>query len=302
MLYIKLDEDMCLSITRNEPIYRGDIMNKQIIYLIPIKVGEIDMMTATVYLSYIRADGTADITLLKRLDDKYNERYLQYTLPITATLTRYAGEICTWLQIYAGPPHHPIIAKSSECILQIIASKNMDEYISDRNLSLIYAMQRHMEDKIEKAEKLLREQIEAKADNLIFDEETSTIQLVTTSIVLDEDGNDIIQQTPLGEPIFVRADNAAAIINAEINEDGELIIFFEDETTTNLGKVVGSDGAVYVPHVDNHRVLSFTVETEPGEIPDPVDLNPNDEWGPMGDEWGSVGDNDTMTNYVWEEI
>lgn len=77
MLYIKLDEDMCLSITRNEPIYRGDIMNNQIIYLVPLKIGEIDMMTATLYLSYIRADGTADITLLKRLDEKYNERYLQ---------------------------------------------------------------------------------------------------------------------------------------------------------------------------------------------------------------------------------
>ncbi len=295
MLYIKLDEDMCLSITRNEPIYRGDIMNKQIIYLVPLKIGEIDMMTATLYLSYIRADGTADITLLKRLDEKYNERYLQYTLPITATLTRYAGEICTWLQVYAGPPHHPIIAKSSECILQVIASKNMDEYISDRNLSLIYAMQRHMEDKIEKAEKLLSERIDAKADNLIFDEETSTIQLVTTTIDLDENGEEIIKQTPLGEPIFVRADNAAAIIGAEINEDGDLIISFEDETTTNLGKVVGDDGAVYVPHVDEHRILSFTVEERPGDVPAPIDLNPNDEWG-------SMNDGGATSNYVWEEM
>ena len=295
MLYIKLDEDMCLSITRNEPIYRGDIMNKQIIYLVPLKIGEIDMMTATLYLSYIRADGTADITLLKRLEEKYNERYLQYTIPITATLTRYAGEICTWLQVYAGPPHHPIIAKSSECMLQIIGSKNMDEYISDRNLSLIYAMQRHMEDKIEKAEKQLSERIDAKADNLIFDQETSTIQLVTTTIEFDEEGEEVIKQTPPGEPIFVRADKAAAIINAEINEDGDLIIFFEDETTTNLGKVVGNDGAVYVPHVDEHRILSFTVEERPGDVPPPVDLNPNDEWG-------SMGDRDTASNYVWEEM
>lgn len=295
MLYIKLDEDMCLSITRNEPIYRGDIMNKQIIYLVPLKIGEIDMMAATLYLSYIRADGTADITLLKRLDEKYNERYLQYTLPITATLTRYAGEICTWLQVYAGPPHRPIIAKSSECILQVIASKNMDEYISDRNLSLIYAMQRHMEDKIEKAEKLLSERIDAKADNLVFDKETSTIQLVTTTIDLDENGEEIIKQTPLGEPIFVRSDNAAAIIGAEINEDGDLIISFEDETTANLGKVVGDDGAVYVPHVDEHRILSFTVEERPGDVPAPIDLNPNDEWG-------SMNDGGATSNYVWEEM
>ena len=191
--------------------------------------------------------------------------------------------------------HHPIIAKSSECMLQIIGSKNMDEYISDRNLSLIYAMQRHMEDKIEKAEKQLSERIDAKADNLIFDQETSTIQLVTTTIEFDEEGEEVIKQTPLGEPIFVRADKAAAIINAEINEDGDLIIFFEDETTTNLGKVVGNDGAVYVPHVDEHRILSFTVEERPGDVPPPVDLNPNDEWG-------SMGDRDTASNYVWEEM
>ena len=226
---------------------------------------------------------------------KYWDAVSETNIPITATLTRYAGEICTWLQVYAGPPHHPIIAKSSECMLQIIGSKNMDEYISDRNLSLIYAMQRHMEDKIEKAEKQLSERIDAKADNLIFDQETSTIQLVTTTIEFDEEGEEVIKQTPLGEPIFVRADKAAAIINAEINEDGDLIIFFEDETTTNLGKVVGNDGAVYVPHVDEHRILSFTVEERPGDVPPPVDLNPNDEWG-------SMGDRDTASNYVWEEM
>ena len=152
-----------------------------------------------------------------------------------------------------------------------------------------------MEDKIEKAEKQLSERIDAKADNLIFDQETSTIQLVTTTIEFDEEGEEVIKQTPLGEPIFVRADKAAAIINAEINEDGDLIIFFEDETTTNLGKVVGNDGAVYVPHVDEHRILSFTVEERPGDVPPPVDLNPNDEWG-------SMGDRDTASNYVWEEM
>lgn len=308
MLYIKLDEDMCLTITRNEPIYRGDIMNRQIIYLVPLMIGDIDMMTATLYLSYIRADGTADITLLKRLEEKYNERYLQYTLPITATLTRYAGEICTWLQVYAGPPHHPIIAKSSECMLQVIASKNMDEYISDRNLSLIYAMQRHMEDKVEKAEAALNERIDKtdevvanKADNIVFNEEDSTIQLVSTVPVLDEEGNIVeFKQVPLGDPIFVRADTARGIINMEINEDGDLIVTFDDEETQNLGKVVGKDGVVYVPHIDAHKVLTFTIETEAGEVPGPVDLNPNDEWVDMGnDGMDSPGG---KTDYIWEEM
>ena len=196
MIYIKLDESMNLCMTKREPIYRGDHLNRTITYLIPMTVGNIDMERATVYLSYIRADGTADIALLVREDEPYNDRYYKYHLPITCTLSRYAGEICTFLQIFSGPPRHPTIAKSSECFLQVVDSKNMDEYITDRNLRLIYEMQRYMEDKVEKAEKELHERIDktdevvaAKADNIVFNEEDSTIQLVSTIPVLDEEGN-----------------------------------------------------------------------------------------------------------------
>lgn len=308
MLYIKLDGSMNLYITSNEPIYRGDHLNRKIIYLLPTRVGDIEMQAATVYLSYIRADGTADIALLKRLEDKYNESYFQYTLPITCTLTRYAGEVCTWLTIYAGPPRHPVIAKSGECTLQIIGSKNMDEYISDRNLSLIYMMQRHMEDKIERAETALNERIDktdgnvaAKADNIVFNEENSTIQLVSTVHLFDEDGNETgVEQIPLGDPIFVRADTARGILNMEINEQGELIVTFDDEETQNLGKVVGKDGSVYVPHIDAHKVLTFTVETEPDEVPEPVDLNPNDEWSDIGED--GMESSGAETGYVWEDM
>lgn len=308
MIYIMLDESMNLVITKNEPIYRGDHLNRKITYLIPIMVGDIDMLRATVYLSYIRADGTADIALLVREDEPYNERYYQYHLPITSTLSRYPGEICTFIQIFSGPPRHPVIAKSGECILRVIDSKNMDEYITDRNLRLIYEMQRYMEDKVEKAEAALNERIDktdevvaGKADNIIFNEEDSTIQLVSTVPVFDDEGNIVeLRQIPLGDPIFVRADTARGIVNMEINEDGDLIVTFDDEETQNLGKVVGKDGAVYVPHVDDHKILTFTIESEPGEIPDPVDLNPNDEWIDMGD--GNMDSSGSETDYVWEDM
>ena len=309
MIYIKLDRNMNLTPTAMEPIYRGDHMNQKMTFLIPTIVGDIDMMTATVYLSYIRADGTADIVLLNREDELYNESYLQYKLPVTTTISRYAGQICTWLQIYSGPPRHPTIAKSGECILQVLGSKNMDEYISDRNLSLIYMMQRHMEDKIEKTETMLTERLDntdkavaAKADNIVFNEENSTIQLVSTVETKDEEGNATgeFEQIPLGDPIFVRADTSFDIINMEINTDGDLIVTYSDESTQNLGHVVGKDGAVYVPHVDEHKVLIFTIESKPGEVPDPVDLNPNDEWSDMGD--GNMESPGGVTTYVWENM
>lgn len=309
MIYIKLDEDMNLVITENEPIYRGDHLNQKITYLLPTTVGDIDILTATVYLSYIRADGTADIALLVRDEETYRERYYQYHLPITSTLSRYAGEIVTFLQIFSGPPCHPVIAKSGECLLRVIDSKNMDEYITDRHLRLIYEMQRYMEDKVEKAEATLAERIAktdeavaAKADNIVFNEEDSTIQLVSTIEIKDEEGNTTgeFEKVPLGDPIFVRADTSKGILDMVINELGELVVTFDDETTQNLGVVVGKDGAVYVPHVDAHKVLTFTVESDPGEVPDPVDLNPTDEWVDMGDD--DMDSPGGKTNYVWENL
>lgn len=309
MLYIKLDESMNLVITKNEPIYRGDHMNQKITYLIPITVGDIDMLTATVYLSFIRADGTADIALLVREEEPYNERYYQYHLPVTSTLSRFPGEICTFLQIFSGPPRCPVVAKSGECMLRVMDSKNMDEYITDRNLRMVYEMQRYMEDKVEKVESTLNERIDktdknvdAKADNIVFDEENSTIQLVSTVKTVDEEtGEEETSTILLGDPIFVRADTARGIINMEINADGDLIVTFDDETTQNLGHVIGRDGVVYVPHIDEHKVLTFTIETEPGEeLPPPVDMNPNDEWSDMGDE--GMESPGRKTTYVWEDM
>lgn len=93
MLYIKLDDDMNLVITVNEPIYRGDNLSRKITYLIPTIVGEIDMLTASVFLNYIRADGVVDVVVLERSEEPYNESYLQYTFPVNCKLTKYPGEV-----------------------------------------------------------------------------------------------------------------------------------------------------------------------------------------------------------------
>ena len=304
MFYIKLDTGMNLVVTSREAIYRGDHLNQKLTYLIPMKVGNIDIATAALYLSYIRADGTADVDLLNRQEELYNESYYQFTMPVTSKLTRYAGPVTTFLTIYAGRYNAPIVAKSGECILHIQASTNMDDVVTDHNLSLVYSMQRQMEDKVEKAETELNERIDktdeavaGKADNIFFDKENSTIQLVSTIEIKDEEGNPTgeFEQILLGDPIFVRADTARNIVNMEINKDGELIVTYDDEETQNLGKVVGKDGVVYVPHIDEHKVLTFTIESDPGEVPDPVDLNPNDEWS-------DIGGDEAVTDYIWEDM
>ena len=74
------------------------------------------MLTATPYLSYIRADGVADIVRLERQNEKYKEAYYQYVFPVSCRLTKFPGEVCSWLQIFSGTPSNPTIAKSGECL------------------------------------------------------------------------------------------------------------------------------------------------------------------------------------------
>lgn len=177
-MYIKLKEDMVLETTSYEPIYRGDNLNRRIIYLIPLTVGEIDISTACIYLCYIRADGTPDIVILERMKDKYKEAYYQYTLPVTCRLTKYPGEVCTWLQIFSGSLSKPVISKSGECTLYIQESKNMDDCICDHQLSAIYALQRQTDEASENVT-TIREELEKKGDDLSYDAERQVLQLTS---------------------------------------------------------------------------------------------------------------------------
>ena len=289
MFYIKLDDQNDLVITAREPIFRGDNLNRKITFLIPHKVGELDTLASTIYLTYIRADETADVVLLERMEQEYNESYYQYTFPVDCSMTRYPGQLVMFLQIFSGPYQNPSISKSGECYLQVMASTNMDEYISDRNLSLISQMRRYMDKKVENTETVLNERIDktneavaAKADNIIFNAEDSTLQLVSTVPVEDEYGNDMgVEQVPIGDPIVIHDDTARGLVNMKIDENGDLIATFSDMSVQNLGRVVGEDGAVYVPHIDERKVLTFTIETMPSGVTGPVDMNPNDEWATM---------------------
>ena len=304
MIYIKLDEDKNLVTTVWEPIYRGEHLNQKIRYLVPLMVDEVDMLTATVFLNYIRSDGEPDIVILERQEDKYNESYYQYVLPVTCKLSKYPGEVVTWMQIYSGVPSDATIVKSGENIIQITESKDMDYYIGDyrgdKQLTALYQMKKELDDGLSEVNEAVEEsntamdegfaqvteKLEAltveKADNIVFDSEDSTIQLTANG-------------EPIGDKITVSVYDGRLIKEMRITTDGELLVFFDDDSIQNLGKIVGDDGMVYVPHIDAHKILSFTIEDEAGEIPDPVDLNPSDEWS-------GIDGSDIETDYVWESI
>lgn len=221
-MYIKLDEGMNLVVTVNDAIYRGDNLNRKIIYLIPLTVGEIDILTAKVYLSYIRADGVPDIVILERMDEKYKESYYQYTLPVTCKLTKYPGEICTWLQIYTGTPSNPTISKSGECMLYVQESKNMDECLCDHQVTALYQLQKAMESEVADIDKdiaKMTEDIAKKADDIMYDDEGNYLQLTANG-------------TPIGNQIDMES------VSADVTDE---VIDFGGESDSDEGSDSGSD-------------------------------------------------------------
>ena len=208
MFYIKLDEDMQLIVTSKEPLYRGDNLNQKITFLIPKIVGEIDMLTATIFLTYVRSDGVPDIEILERKED-YNESYYQYVLPITCKLTAFPGEVCLWMQIYTGTPSNPTIAKSGECMLYVQNSKNADDYFCDHKITALYQIYSKL---IEQGQELA-----TKADGLVYDAEEESLSLTS-------DGEKI------GSPVDV---------SDMVNKDD--VIHFGDENTPDNG----TDAVIY---------------------------------------------------------
>lgn len=78
-------------------------------------------------------------------------------------------------------------------------------------------------------------------------------------------------------------------------DDGHLHVVWSSGLDEDIGLVRGQDGKVYVPHLDEHKVLTFTIEAEPAKLPDPIDLNPNDEWS-------EINEDEAQTDYVWEDM
>lgn len=149
MIYIKLNDDLSLTITVNEVIHRGDNLSHAITYLVPQTVnGEIDMSSAHIYLSFICADGSSDMIMLEKSQELYNQTYYQYCLTVPCSITRYAGEVRTWLSITVNTACEdcdcecPKMLTSGNCTLHVQeTSAGGDSDLYGKTLAAVAQMQ-----------------------------------------------------------------------------------------------------------------------------------------------------------------
>jgi len=118
---------------------------------------------------------------------------------------------------------------------------------------------------------------ETKADNIIVDESTNTIQL-------SANGN------PIGDTVDL---HSCGIKSFEVDDNDNITITLIDDRIINLGQIIGASSVTFVPHIDDHKILTWT-NNGGLENPAPVDLNPYDEWSETGEE--------VTSEYIWESM
>ena len=117
---------------------------------------------------------------------------------------------------------------------------------------------------------------ETKADNIVLDTDNNTIQL-----------------TANGAPIGDAIDYASCGIKSfDVDENDNITITLLNGRVIELGNIPGASGATFIPHISEDKILTWTCDKDL-PVPDPVDLNPFDEWEYDGES--SIGD------YGWEE-
>ena len=119
---------------------------------------------------------------------------------------------------------------------------------------------------------------ETKADNIVLNAETNTIQLSSNGV-------------PIGDAVDYAS---CGIKSFDVDEEDNITITLVNGRVIDLGQIIGASGVVFVPHIDDDKILTFTNN---GDLPnpDPVDLNPFDEWSTLPEEG-------IETEYEWEFI
>lgn len=266
---IKMNNDKSLVTTIKARIYQKENSADTIVFLIPKYYEDNNMADCLLMLRYILPNNVGRSEELELEPEPYNDSYYRYHLKATTQITSEVGKIELWLS--AININDVLVLKTGQTTIEVLPVKDITNYFPDEKL-----------DQLDKLEAKLNFLETMKADNIVFNHEDDTIQLTSDGV-------------PVGDRIHVSAcDCAVGISDAKIS-NGELIIIFDDGTTKNLGSVIGKDGAVVVPHISDNKILSFTIEDCVNEVPEPVDLNPFDEWS-------QVDDSEIETDYIWEEI
>jgi hypothetical protein len=110
-------------------------------------------------------------------------------------------------------------------------------------------------------------------------------------VELDKNNQCYVPKEAIHDPCF-----KVSLYGGEIHTNTVKIPVEPKEGADNNCDCDGTSGVVFVPEISDRKILSWTIK-EVGDdltVPDPTDLNPNDEWNETGDE--------VLSEYIWEPM
>lgn len=288
MYTILLNESNELTTSIRERIMQRSKLVDSLHFLVDPTYKGIDMSDFTVMMEYITPVSREYKTeYLVKSDELYKNK-LEYKLPFDTDLTREAGKIevqLTFVKVAldADGNAKQYVRKTSPTTINIVPITAWSNVIADSALTALDQRLIQVNAAIEAINDMNNYLDEAKADNIVIDKETNTIQLTAN-------GNPIGDSRELPTNV-----HDCGIESFVVSVDDEIIITLTTGQVINLGQIIGASSATFIPHISDDLVLSWS--NDKGlENPAPVDLSPFNNWEELGD------DGEEPTQYTWEFI
>lgn len=247
----------------------------------------IDMSDFTVMIEYVLPISREyHSEVLVKSDSLYKEK-LEYKLPFNTNLTKEAGNIevqLTFVKVSldADGKNTQQVRKTSPTTIKILPISAWSDIVADNALGAIDQRLIQAEAMIQAASEMADYFDSTKADNIVYNEEDNYIQLTANG-------------TPIGDKIAIKS-TGTNVVSIQVNENGELIVSYSDDTSKNIGKVSGSACAgVYIPSYSDDGILTFTLKDKAEEPKYEFDIDSSNNWNP-------VQGVEQRSTYVWENL
>lgn len=250
-----------------EPIYKG-----------------YDMSEFEVMLEYVLPVSREYKTeILVKSDELYKDK-LQYTLPFDTNLTKEAGKVemqLTFSKLTLDPDGGNVqqVRKTSKTSVTILPITSWSDIIPDGALGALDQRIIATQAMINQINEVHQYLDEVKADNMIFDIETHTIQLTSNG-------------KPIGNKVTLSG-SVDGIVGIRIDDDGNLIAAYADGSEMIVGKMSGNCIGTYVPSMDQD-IMTFTLTDNPTEKVISFDIDKDNNWNPIGEAG--------QTDFIWQEL
>lgn len=137
MYSIKLNDNGSLEVRSRDPLYRWDNLYQKIIFYIPHQIDGINTLTSDVYLTYFptgyEMDDGGYMVRLERLEQKHKDICYKYTLPANCEMTKYPGEITSYLVIVPDATQNKAAINSNMYVFRVIDCADAGERFSRFN-------------------------------------------------------------------------------------------------------------------------------------------------------------------------